>query len=150
MKHLIITTALTLACVCTARANPTERPASAFYTNITNLWTSGQHSNVLTIANARLATNQNDIVGLVLKASWDFKYATPAVHAASHAKMLQVGKDIKTPIFTRAYKLSAMGLQKAFKAFAEQHPDDAELKEKLAPMAYFAELYALDQDGLLQ
>ena len=39
-----------------------------FYANVTNLWYQGYKSNVLNIANARLAANTNDIAGLILKA----------------------------------------------------------------------------------
>jgi hypothetical protein len=38
-----------------------------FYSNVTNLWYQGSKSNVLEIANARLAQNTNDIAGLILK-----------------------------------------------------------------------------------
>ena len=37
-----------------------------FYANVTNLWYQGNKTNVLAIANARLAQNSNDIAGLIL------------------------------------------------------------------------------------
>ncbi|MCL2105286.1 MAG: hypothetical protein FWH21_09645, partial [Kiritimatiellaeota bacterium] len=43
-----------------------------FYTNVTNLWYQGgkNRTNVLTIANTRLAANTNDFAGLLLKAHY--------------------------------------------------------------------------------
>lgn len=135
-----------------------ERPASPLFTSITNYWVTGQQSNVLALANARLATNQNDIVGLVLKASWDFSNSDRATLRTTHSRMLEAGSSIKTPAFSRAYKISMLGLPEIFKSLTESSSTNSaahasranQMKMTLGPMAYFLELYALDQDGLLQ
>lgn len=150
MKRTLAAAVAVLACSLAAQAEIPEVPPSPLFSEVTNLWCTGQQSNVLAIANARLATNQNDIVALVLKASWDFDNAAPEVHSASHARMIQVGKDVKTPAFSKVYAISALGLQGLFKSLAEGPRGGSALKQKLAPMAYLAELYALDQDGWLK
>ena len=57
---------LTSACLCAEDL--------AFFNNVTNLWFQGHKSNVLTIADERLAINSNDIAGLVLKVEYDLEF----------------------------------------------------------------------------
>ena len=64
-----------------------------FYTNVTNLWYQGgeARSNVLTIANARLATNTNDIAGLILKAHYHVEFLEVAAISNAFLRVIQVG-----------------------------------------------------------
>lgn len=48
--------------------------ASQYYSNITNQWYSGNQTNVYNEGMARLATNQNDIAGLLMVASWKLDF----------------------------------------------------------------------------
>ena len=44
------------------------------FVTVTNLWYEGHKSNVLAIAEQRLAANSNDFAGLVLKMEYDFEF----------------------------------------------------------------------------
>ena len=52
--------------------------ASQYYSNITNQWYSGNQTNVYNEGMARLATNQNDIAGLLMVASWKLDFCEAA------------------------------------------------------------------------
>ena len=75
MKTLA-TAAMTLAMVLSARAVPTENTFSA----VTNDWYVGKWTNVLELAQARLAANSNDLVGAHLVVSYDVLFSDiPAI-----------------------------------------------------------------------
>lgn len=75
-----------------------------FYTNVTNLWYQGHKSNVLAIANARLAQNTNDIAGLVLKANYDLEFLEVASISNSYLRIIQVGDTITTTHFVKCWQ----------------------------------------------
>ena len=50
------------------------------FVTVTNLWYEGHKSNVLAMADQRLAVNSNDLAGLVLRMEYDFSFVnTPAI-----------------------------------------------------------------------
>jgi len=77
-----------------------------FYTNVTNLWYQGgeSRSNVLTIANARLAVNTNDIAGLILKANWHFTFMEEGSVSNAYLRVIQVGDTITTTNFVKEWQ----------------------------------------------
>ena len=52
----------------------TNSPPVDNFVLVTNLWYQGSKSNVLAIAEQRLAANPNDLAGLVLKMEYDFSF----------------------------------------------------------------------------
>ena len=77
-----------------------------FYTNVTNLWYQGgeSRSNVLAIANARLATNTNDFAGLLLKAHWHLTFIERAAYSNAFLRLIQVGATITTTNFVHCWQ----------------------------------------------
>ena len=77
-----------------------------FYTNVTNLWYQGgeARSNVLTIANARLATNTNDIAGLILKAHYHVEFLEVAAISNAFLRVIQEGNTITTTNFAKCWQ----------------------------------------------
>lgn len=75
-----------------------------FYTNITNLWYQGYKSNVLAIANARLAANSNDIAGLILKAEYHFEFLEVGSISNAYIRVIQVGDTITTTNFVKEWQ----------------------------------------------
>lgn len=150
-----IASAVLAALAVTANAEIQEQPTSACFNTVTNLWQTGQQSNVLAIANARLATNQNDIVGLVLKANYDFENVDRTTLTNTLNRVLTVGANVNTPIFTRAFLMTRLDISSTLKLLAKQTDekraeDIRKCKAHPAPMPYLMELYALDQDGWLK
>ena len=60
-----------LALSCVAQTN---QPPVDNFALVTNLWYQGYKTNVLAIAEQRLAANSNDLAGLVLKMEYDFSF----------------------------------------------------------------------------
>ena len=77
-----------------------------FYTNVTNLWYQGgaSRSNVLAIANERLAANTNDIAGLILKAEYHFEFLEIESISNAYLRVIQVGDTITTPHFVKNWQ----------------------------------------------
>ncbi len=74
-----------------------------FYTNVTNLWYQGYKSNVLAIANARLAVNSNDIAGLILKMEYYTEFSVMSEISNSFWRVINVGDTITSPHFLAKY-----------------------------------------------
>jgi len=77
-----------------------------FYANVTNLWYKGGEfkTNILTFANARLATNTNDIAGLILKAEYNLEFLEVGVISNSYLRVIQVGNTITTTNFAKCWQ----------------------------------------------
>jgi len=75
-----------------------------FYTNVTNLWYQGYKTNVLAIANARLAANSNDIAGLILKAEYNLAFYEVGDLSNAYLRVIQVGDTITTTNFMSHYQ----------------------------------------------
>jgi len=79
------------------------RAQTNFYTNVTNLWYQGYKSNVLDIANARLAQNTNDIAGLILKMEYSIAFSEMSEISNSFWRVFNVGDTITTTNFSAVY-----------------------------------------------
>ena len=71
MKRLIVVLATALALTSIAQTNA---PVDNF-TLVTNLWFNGYKTNVLTIAEQRLAANPNDLAGLIIRMDFNFEFS---------------------------------------------------------------------------
>ena len=130
-----------------------------FYTNVTNLWYQGggARSNVLVIADARLAVNTNDFVGLLLKAHYHVEFLEVGAISNAFFRVMQVGDTITTTNFVKRWQgrpqkilwfldvLAEMPLITPQEIQAEMHKallprkplPDAELIEALQKDGYF-------------
>ena len=144
MKSALLAALLTLPSLMAA--------ASPYFDNITNLWYQAQHSNVLAIANQRLAANTNDIAGVLMKASWDFEFLEPSDISNALARVIQVGNTCHLPSFTNVFETTKVDARLLLEIFPlEPH------EERIADRAkrglpgkvphFISELKALDDDG---
>ena len=67
-----------------------------FFSNVTNLWFQGHKSNVLAIAEERLACNSNDVVGAVLKMEYDFEFLNLSSVSNSIMRVEVLLRDLNT------------------------------------------------------
>lgn len=127
-----------------------------FYTNVTNLWWKGDKSNVLNIANARLAINSNDIAGLILKANYDLEFLEVSSISNAYLRVLEVGDTITTTNFIKCWQtnLSRQCIIRLLDVISENPLSAQEIQEgkikalipnKLLPDADLIE--ALQKDG---
>ena len=109
----------------------TEAQTTNFYNTVTNLWYQGYKTNVLVIANARLATNTNDIAGLILKAEYHFAFLEASHISNAFLRVIQVGDTITTPNFVQRYQeLSRAGFLAMLDDLAEDPLTDAEIQRE--------------------
>lgn len=126
--------------------------ASPYFTNVTNEWWQGRQTNVLTMAEARLAANTNDIAGLLMKASYDFDFSNSTILSNSLVRVLSVGETVTSPAFTNAFWLTRLDIRGTFITLARETPEEhaSDMRKVMGaghPMAYSDELKALDEDG---
>jgi hypothetical protein len=98
MKKVLIGFMLTVTCGSVALAQ------TNFYSNVTNLWYQGYKTNVLAIANTRLAANTNDIAGLILKAEYHFAFLEVDNISNAYLRVIQVGDTITTTNFAKDWQ----------------------------------------------
>lgn len=126
--------------------------ASPYFTNVTNEWWLGRQTNVLAMAEARLASNTNDIAGLLMKASYDFDFSNSTTLSNTLVRVLSVGETVTSPAFTNAFRLTRLDIQGTFMTLDSETPEEhaSDMRKVMGaghPMAYSDELEALDKDG---
>ena len=117
MTILVLTTAGNIAVL--AQTN--------FHTNVTNLWYQGHKSNVLTLAETRLAQNTNDIAGLILKMKYHIAFCMLSETSNSVLRVIHVGETIQTPNFAAKFPDIREGLLFMLDAIKECPLSPAEL-----------------------
>lgn len=130
----------------------THATASTYFNTITNLWYTGRQTNVLQMAEARLARNTNDIAGVLMKASWDFAFSDANTLSNSLVRIRVLGGKISTPAFSNAFILTQFDLDSTFSILPRLTPAQLAIDRVKASgsghrMHYEEELKALDDDG---
>ena len=126
--------------------------ASVTFDNFTNLWYTAQFSNVLAVANQRLAANTNDIAGVLMKASWDFEFLEPSDISNALARVIQVGNTCHLPSFTNVFETTKVDARLLLEIFPLEPPEEriADRAKRGLPGKvphFISELKALDDDG---
>lgn len=126
---------------------------SNFYENVTNLWYQGHKSNVLAIADSRLAQNTNDIAGLILKAEYNLEFYDIANISNSFLRVIQVGDSITTTNFFKRYQIMRPDMLWVLSDLAENPITAQEIQEE-RPKAFINHkslpatlIEALQKDG---
>ena len=122
------TTSIAIAAVLVALVGSSSAQTD-LYSTVTNLWWEGPKTNILAIAEERLAANTNDIVGIVLKTEYDISFSPASVISNSFRRVLSVGAHVDTPAFAAAYPRIAWNVSGMFIA-TEHYTDDVYLSER--------------------
>ena len=94
------TTLCVMAALATvALASPTENT----YHAVTNDWYNANFSNVLELAELRLAANTNDLVGAYLKLSWDICFSDASTLSNSVTRVLDIGDTVQNAAFSNEF-----------------------------------------------
>ena len=88
--------AMTLALTMSAHAAPTENT----YTSVTNDWYNGRWTNVLELAQARFATDTNDLVAAHLMVSYDVLFSDVAAMSNSVTRLIGAMDAATAPAIT--------------------------------------------------
>jgi hypothetical protein len=139
-----------------AASGSTGLAQADFYTNVTNLWYQGgeSRSNVITIANARLAANTNDFAGLLLKAHYHIEFAEVDMISNAFLRVVQVGDTIATPNFVERWQGKSEEIPLFLEMLAEEPLTPQEIQEQKnialiphTPLPYADLIEALHKDG---
>lgn len=103
-----------VAVAMSSAAAGVSRAQTGLYATVTNLWWNGPKTNILAIAEDRLAANGDDIVGIVLKAEYDISFSRAPALSNSLRRVLAVGAGIDTPAFAAAYPRIAWNVSGMF------------------------------------
>ncbi len=106
MAKMTITTALSVAVLGTwmaAQGVPTENNYSA----VTNDWHAGNYSNVLELADARLAANTNDLVGACIRAEYAICFQGLSEISNSVARMVEVCSSPSAGAYTNEFQYTS-------------------------------------------
>ena len=132
-----------------------DDPRLTFFANVTNLWWQGHKSNVLAIAEQRLACNSNDIAGLILKMEYDFSFLNLDSVSNSIQRVLDCGNTISTTNYASSFPFFKFSLEHSLHVFTieSMYEDiDAERAKALLPekrMSFERHLFAVCLDGLV-
>ena len=147
------TTHIAIAAVLVTLAGSSSAQTD-LYSTVTNLWWEGPKTNILAIAEERLAANTNDIVGIVLKTEYDISFSPASVISNSFRRFLSVGAMIDSPAFCLAYPRTAWNVSGMFIAL-EKYTDNiyqSELHKAYNPHVEMGLKWAWDalhEDGWL-
>lgn len=130
----------------------THATASTYFNTITNLWYTGRQTNVLQMAEARLARNTNDIAGVLMKASWDFAFSDAVVLSNSLNRVLTIGASVQTTNFINEFRITQIDVAGVLEYIrnetAQQRAADNLKENRQGLFPHFdEELKALDADG---
>lgn len=133
----------------------TNTPVDNF-TLVTNLWYNGYKTEVLAIADQRLAVNSNDLAGLVLKMEYDFSFVNTQTISNDMLNVIAVAGTITN----EQVKLHYNEMKEILEDFLlilkdDYHPTTEEIKEDRAKallphkrMTHERYLKWLHEDGL--
>ena len=126
---------------------------SELFTYVTNEWYQCRRENVLRVATERLATNENDVVGLLLKLEYDMAFADNATFTNSVERFRTAARGVSTPAFQRCARFLPQDLDSlVFCAANAPSPDPSlddidKAKQVRKRMNFLEEFKALDEDG---
>ena len=99
---------------------PSALAQADLYSTVTNLWWNGPKTNILALAEQRLAVDTNDIVGIVLKTEYDISFSRASVLSNSFRRVLSVGAGVGTPAFSAAYPRIAWNVSGMFVSLCQE------------------------------
>ena len=134
----------------------TNQPPMDNFALVTNLWYNGYKSNVLAIAEQRLAANTNDLAGLVIIMEFNLAFSNDSCLSNDIFRVLSAAEPI-TNSNIRTHFTEMKGILEDFLQFLKDdyHPTAAELEEERGKayiihkrMTYERYLKWLHDDGL--
>jgi hypothetical protein len=126
-----------------------------FYEQVSQLWLSGQKTNVLGIAEQRLQQNSNDIAGLILKMEYQIEFCNLGDVTNTMQNVLTAGSEITTTHFVALFP-SVTGSVHHLLTMIPIYPtnelaaDQAKGSITNKPLSYGNAIKALQDDGYFQ
>lgn len=115
-------------------------------------WRKGEHAKVLKEGERRLAKDKDDLVGLLIKASWALCYSDPVAVSNALVKVDREIRKVQTPTFRGMALLTQGEIRKTLSINGKMTKKEYEADQRKSrkPMQHFdyeIEMRALDIDG---
>ena len=125
----------------------------SFFANVTNLWYQGRKSNVLAMAEERLACNSNDLAAAIMKVEYDLEFLNFNSISNSVYRAINLGKEVTTPVYSAKYESFKADMEDILDVIATYPmtnvlPDRAKSALPGKRMLFGEDLLALCLDGL--
>lgn len=118
------------AAALVANATPTQNS----YHAVTNDWRSGAYSNVLELAQSRLAANTNDIVAAYIMKDYNVMFSDFAAMSNSFQRLIHAGSLVSLPAYTNRFPLLRQGYEDFIEFVIPAHDDNFRIQEQQRPI----------------
>ena len=113
-----------------ANATPTQNT----YHAVTNDWRSGAYSNVLELAQSRLAANPNDIVAAYIMKDYDIMFSDFTAMSNSFQRLIRAGALVTLPAYSNRFPRLRRGYEDFLKFVIPAHDDNFRIREQRRPI----------------
>ena len=113
-----------------AHAAPTQNT----YHAVTNDWRRGAYSNVLELAQSRLAANTNDIVAAYIMKDYDIMFSDFTAMSNSLQRLIRAGALVTLPAYAAKYPRLRLGYQYFLEQVIPAHDDAFRIQEQQRPI----------------
>ena len=122
--------AVLAAAALTVSATPTQNT----YHAVTNDWRRGAYSNVLELAQSRLAANTNDIVAAYIMKDYDIMFSDFAAMSNSLQRLIRAGALVTLPAYTNRFPRLRQGYEDFLQFVIPAHDDNFRIQEQQRPI----------------
>ena len=109
-------------------------PTQNTYHAVTNDWRSGMYSNVLELAQSRLAANTNDIVAAYIMKDYDIMFSDFTAMSNSLQRLIRAGSLVSLPAYTNRFPRLRQGYDDFLEFVIPAHDDNFRIQEQQRPI----------------
>ncbi len=123
-----------MAAISAAALAVNATPTQNTYHAVTNDWRSGMYSNVLELAQSRLAANTNDIVAAYIMKDYDIMFSDFTAMSNSLQRLIRVGALVTLPAYTNRFPRLRQGYEDFLEFVIPAHDDNFRIQEQQRPI----------------
>ena len=109
-------------------------PTQNTYHAVTNDWRSGMYSNVLELAQSRLAANSNDVVAAYIMKDYDMMFSGFTAMSNSLQRLIRAGSLVTLPAYTNRFHRLRQGYEDFLEFVIPAHGDSFRIQEQQRPI----------------
>ena len=113
-----------MAAISAAALAVNATPTQNTYHAVTNDWRSGMYSNVLELAQSRLAANTNDIVAAYIMKDYDIMFSDFTAMSNSLQRLIRAGALVTLPAYTNRFPRLRQGYEDFLEFVIPAHDDN--------------------------
>ena len=109
-------------------------PTQNTYHAVTNDWRCGAYSNVLELAQSRLAANTNDIVAAYIMKDYDIMFSDFTAMSNLLQRLIRAGALVTLPAYTNRFPRLRQGYEAFLEFVIPAHDDNFRIQEQQRPI----------------